>query len=37
MTAVAFLLITAGFMLVYAGIRGVSLPHELLKVFGGTQ
>lgn len=37
MTAVAFILITFGFLLVFAGIRGVSLPHELLKVFGGAQ
>lgn len=36
MLAVAFLMVLAGFFLVYAGIRGVSLPHEVLRVFGGS-
>lgn len=36
MLAAAFLLIVGGFFLVYAGIRGVSLPGEILRIFGGT-
>lgn len=35
MIAIAFILIAFGALLVYAGIRGVSIPHEVLKAFGG--
>lgn len=36
MLAVAFLMLLFGATLVYVGLRGVSLPHELLRVFGGA-
>lgn len=35
MLAVALLMIMFGALLVYVGIRGVSIPHELIAVFGG--
>lgn len=35
MLAVAFLMLMFGALLVYVGVRGLSIPHELLRVFGG--